>query len=103
HFEKKGLLEKYLVWTLDPQFEVGIEQGYQFTSVEHRFGVSRFFTRWFQLRLSHTLRYVDFFSVSPTLDEGSTFLGLDFRDPYLVSYVGLGASLFAVDRIAAPN
>lgn len=103
HFEKKGLLEKYLVWTLDPQFEVGIEQGYQFTSVEHRFGVSRFFTRWFQLRLSHTLRHVDFFSVSPTLDEGSTFLGLDFRDPYLVSYVGLGASVFAVDRIAAPN
>lgn len=103
HVEKKGLLEKYLVWTLDPRAELGIEQGYQFTSVEHRFGVSRFFTRWFQLRLSHTLRYVNFFAVSPTLNANTTFLSLDFRDPYLVSYLGVGATVFAVDHIPTPN
>ncbi|PRQ03949.1 BamA/OMP85 family outer membrane protein [Enhygromyxa salina] len=106
HVEKQGLLEKYLVWTLDPRIELGIEQGYQFWTGEHRFGVSRFFTRWFQLRLSHTLRYVDFFSVSSTLrgeTEGQTFLGLDFRDPYIISYLGATATLFAVDTIAAPT
>ena len=100
---KKGLLEKHLVWTLAPRIEVGIEQGYQFWTVQHRFGLSRFFTRWFQLELAHTLRYVDFFSVSPALDSGQTFLGLDFRDPYLVSYVDIGAKVFAVDNIANPN
>ncbi|WP_146155593.1 BamA/OMP85 family outer membrane protein [Enhygromyxa salina] len=101
--EKKGLLEKYLVWTLEPKAEVGIEQGYQFWSTQHRFGLSRFFTRWFQLELSHTLRYVNFFSVSPTLGTQQTFLGLDFRDPYVISYVGVGATVFAVDRITSPN
>ncbi|KIG13909.1 Outer membrane protein assembly factor YaeT precursor [Enhygromyxa salina] len=105
HVEKQGLLEKYLVWTLDPRIELGIEQGYQFWTGEHRFGVSRFFTRWFQLRLSHTLRYVDFFSVSSSLrgQDQQTFLGFDFRDPYIISYLGVTATLFAVDMIAAPT
>ena len=101
--QKKGLLEKHLVWTLDPRFELGIEQGYQFWSVQHRFGLSRFFTRWFQLRASHTLRYVNFFSVSPNLRVDQTFLDLDFRDPYVISYVDVGATLFAIDRIPGPN
>jgi outer membrane protein assembly factor BamA len=103
HVEKKGLLEKHLIWSLDPGVELGIDQGYQFGAVKHRFGVARFFTRWFQLELSHSLRYVDFFNVSPQLEAGSTLLGLDFRDPYLISYVGVRPTIWAVDQIAAPN
>ena len=103
HGEKKGLLEKQLVWTVDPRFEVGIEQGYQFVSVSHRFGVSRFFTRWFSVDLSHGLRYVNFFAISPTLREGQTLLGLDFRDPYVVSFVGLRPTIWAVDQVQQPN
>jgi outer membrane protein assembly factor BamA len=101
--EKKGLLEKHLVWTLEPQIELGIEQGYQYWSTQNRFGVSRFFGRWVQLRVNHTLRYVNFFSISPTLRTQDTFLSLDFRDPYVISYVGAGATVFAVDRITSPN
>jgi outer membrane protein assembly factor BamA len=101
--EKQGLLEKHLVWTIEPELELGIQQGYQFWSANHRFGLSRFFTRWFGLELSHTLRYVDFFSVSPSLALGDTLLGLDFRDPYVISYVGIKPTLYAVDQINAPN
>ena len=103
HVEKKGLLEKYLVWTVEPKLELGIQQGYQYWSANHRFGLSRFFTRWFGLELSHTLRYVNFFSVSPTLETDNTILGLDFRDPYAISYVGVSPTIYAVDQIAAPN
>nr|WP_255216789.1 BamA/TamA family outer membrane protein [Pseudenhygromyxa sp. WMMC2535] len=103
NMEKKGLLEKQLVWTGDLRVRLGIEQGYQSWSTEHRFGVSRFFTRWFQLELSHTLRYVDFFAISPTLAADDTFLGLDFRDPYILSYVDIGATIYAVDQISSPN
>jgi outer membrane protein assembly factor BamA len=101
--EKKGLLEQELVWTVEPSVELGIEQGYQFWSARHRFGVSRFFTRWFQAELSHSLRFVDFFAISPTLDVGSTTLGPDYRDPYILSYIGLEGRIWAVDNYAAPN
>lgn len=101
--EKKGLLERELVWTVEPSFELGIEQGYQFYSVRHRFGVSRFFTRWFQAEINHSLRFVDFFNVSPTLATDETLLGPDYRDPYILSYFGASATIWAVDRIAAPN
>ena len=38
-----------------------------------------------------------------TLNLGDTLLGLDFRDPYAISYVGLTPTIYAVDRIQAPN
>ncbi|MCB9552587.1 MAG: BamA/TamA family outer membrane protein [Myxococcales bacterium] len=60
-FRKKGLLEKRLVWTLAPELELGIEQGYQFWSVENRVGVSRFFLGFIEATFSHNLRRVDFF------------------------------------------
>jgi outer membrane protein assembly factor BamA len=101
--EKKGLLEQGLVWTVEPGVELGIEQGYQFWSLRHRFGVSRFFTRWFQAQLSHSLRFVDFFAVSPTLDVGGTLLGPDYRDPYILSYISLEGRIWAVDNYVAPN
>lgn len=101
--EKKGLLEQGLVWTVEPSFELGIEQGYQFYSLRHRFGVSRFFTRWFQAEISHNLRFVDFFNVSPTLETDETLLGPDYRDPYIISYIDMAARVWAVDDMAAPN
>jgi outer membrane protein assembly factor BamA len=101
--EKKGLLERELVWTVEPSFELGIEQGYQFWSLRHRFGVSRFFTRWFQAEISHNLRYVNFFAVSSTLETDETLLGPDYRDPYILSHVDMAARVWAVDDIVAPN
>lgn len=101
--EKKGLLERELVWTVEPRFELGIEQGYQFWSLRHRFGISRFFTRWFQAEISHNLRFVDFFATSPTLATDETLLGPDYRDPYILSHIDVAARIWAVDNIVAPN
>lgn len=100
---KKGFLERKLVWMLEPKFELGIQQGYQFYSPSYRAGVSRFFTRFVELGLSHNLRFVDFFAVSPTIDRQRSVLGLDFRDPYLLSYVEVEAWLHLTDRIVDPH
>lgn len=100
---KKGLLEDQLVWTLEPGFELGIQEGYQFYAPTNRVGVSRFFTRFFELGLSHNLRFVDFFSVDPALDASRSILGLDFRDPYLVSYMELQPRLHLTDRLVDPQ
>jgi outer membrane protein assembly factor BamA len=100
---KKGLLEDQLVWTLAPAFELGIWEGYQFYAPRNRVGVSRFFTRFVETGLSHTVRFVDFFDVSPVLDGSRSILGLDFRDPYLVSFVELQAALHLTDRLIDPQ
>lgn len=103
HVEKKGLLEKHLVWTVDPKLEHGVEQGYRYWSTSHRFGLARFFSRWFELELAHSLRYVNFSRVSPTLNTDTSVLGLDFRDPYVISYIDVRPTLYGVDDISAPN
>ncbi len=100
---KKGLLEKHLVWTLAPSFELGIQEGYQFYALVNRIGVSRFFTRFVQVELSHNVRYNDFFSVSSTLDRTKTLLGRDYRDPYLLSYLEPVIRLYFVDDISEPH
>lgn len=100
---KKGFLEKKLVWLLEPRFEVGIQQGYQFWSPSYRAGVSRFFTRFVEVGLAHNLRYVDFFAISPTLDSRKSLLGLDFRDPYMLSYISTEGWLHFTDRIVNPR
>lgn len=100
---KKGLLEDQLVWTLDPAFELGIWEGYQFYAPRNRVGVSRFFTRFVEVGLSHTVRFVDFFDVSPVLDVNRSILGLDFRDPYLVSFASLQLTLHLTDRLLDPR
>jgi outer membrane protein assembly factor BamA len=101
--QKQGLLEPQLVWTVSPSVELGVEQGYQFWSVRHRFGISRFFTRWFQAEISHNLRYVDFFNVAGSLQATDTLLGLDFRDPYILSFLAVSATVWAVDKMIMPN
>jgi len=100
---KKGLLEKHLVWTLEPTFELGIQQGYQFYSPTNRVGVSRFFSKFVEIGLSHNLTFVDFFNLSPTLEGNRTMLGLDFRDPYLLSYIELKPILRFTDDILDPK
>jgi len=100
---KKGLLEDQLVWKLEPGLELGIWEGYQFYAPRNRVGVSRFFTRFVEAGLSHTVRYVDFFDVSPVLDQSRSILGLDYRDPYLVSFVELQLALHLTDRLLEPR
>jgi outer membrane protein assembly factor BamA len=100
---KKGLLEDQLVWTLEPAFELGIWEGYQFYAPRNRVGVSRFFTRFVETGLSHTVRFVDFFNVSPVLDSSRSILGLDFRDPYIVSFIELQLALHLTDRLLDPR
>jgi outer membrane protein assembly factor BamA len=65
--------------------------------------VSRFFTRFVELGLSHNFRYVDFFNISPTLDANRSLLGLDFRDPYLLSYIEVQGSVYLTDRLLEPR
>lgn len=100
---KKGLLEPGLVWTLQPGFELGLQEGYKFYTPSNRVGVSRFFTRFVETGVSHNVRFVDFFAVSPTLDANRSLLGLDFRDPYLLSYVEFEARLHLTDRLSNPR
>ena len=100
---KKGFLEKKLVWTLEPKFELGIWEGYQFYSPSNRAGVGRFFTRFVETGISHNLRFVDFFSVSPTLEANKSILGPDFRDPYLLSYIQLQLRFHITDRLLEPQ
>ena len=102
-FEKKGLLEKKLVWKLEPKFEIDVQQGYQFYSPNNRFGVSRFFGRFLEAGISHNLRFVDFFDVSPTLEQRDTILGLGFQDPYLLSFLQFDVNVFLTDRILQPR
>lgn len=100
---KKGLLEDHLVWTLEPGVELGLQEGYQFYALANRVGVSRFFTRYVEVGLSHNVRFVDFFAISPTLDGNRSLLGLDFRDPYRLSFVQVELNLRFTDRLVDPN
>ena len=100
---KKGFLEKNLVWTLGPGIELGIQEGYQFYAPTNRAGVSRFFTRFLELGLSHNTRYVDFFNTDPTIDRSRSILGLDYRDPYLLSFIELEARIRLTDRLVDPT
>lgn len=100
---KKGWLEERLVWTFGPRFNIDIAEGYQYYSPKNRVGVSRFFGRILLLGLSHNIEYYDFFSVSPSINANRSVLGLDFQDPYLISYGELEATVYLVDDMLAPR
>lgn len=101
---KKALLERRLVWTLAPAYELGIQEGYQFNALKNRVGVSRFFTRYLELGVSHNVRFVDFFNVDNALFRPEdSILGLDFVDPYVVSYLEFAASVYLTDRLLQPQ
>ncbi|MCA9538401.1 MAG: BamA/TamA family outer membrane protein [Myxococcales bacterium] len=102
-FTKKGLLEDYLVWTLDPRFDLGIEEGYQYYSPSNRIGVARWLSRHLRAEVSHTLRFVDFFAIADAFDANASLLGRDFRDPYLLSFVELRLDVYLADDVLAPR
>ncbi len=101
--EKKGWIEDRLVWTATPSFELGVEEGYQFYTPGTRIGVSRFFGEIFNAEISHNFKFFDFFDVSEVLDANRTRLGLDFRDPYILSYIEVGAHFHFTDRRLEPR
>lgn len=101
-FRRKGWLERELVWTLAPAFELGIDEGYQFYSPELRTGVSRFFFGRLLFEIGHRVQFVDFFNISQTFSSNRTQLGRDFRDPYLLSMVEAGPTLYLTDDVLEP-
>ena len=102
-FTKKGLLEDHLLWSLVPAFGLNIQEGYQYYSPSNRLGVSRWFAGLLRLGLSHTVRMVDFFNVSPTLDANASLLGRDFRDPFVLSYLEFQAEAYFANSITDPT
>lgn len=100
---KKGILEPFLVWGLTPSAALDVQEGYRDWTVGYRAGVSRWFEGKYSLALSHNLNRVDYFELSPTLDGSSTQLGLDFRDPYLLSFAELQGSAYFVDTMKSPT
>lgn len=102
-FRKKGLLEKRLVWTEAPRFELGIWQGYQFYSVSNRIATSRFFTRYLEVGLGYNNRFTDLFDIQPDIDQNRTVLGLDFRDPYFLAFIDVDPTIHLTDSILNPT
>jgi outer membrane translocation and assembly module TamA len=102
-FEKKGLLERELRWTLAPSYDLGIEQGYRFHRVRNRVGVSRFFFKRTRAQVAYTLEFFDFFDLGEALDTNRTALGRDFRDPYLLGYVTFDYRIYFTNDILQPT
>jgi outer membrane translocation and assembly module TamA len=100
---KKGILEDYLLWSLTPSVEVNLQDGYQYYSPANRFGISRWFAGIFNMGITHNVRFVDFFNVSPTLKANSSILGRDYRDPFYVSYLEFKASAYFANSISEPT
>jgi translocation and assembly module TamA len=99
---KKGLLERKLVWTAEPRVAVDIREGYQLWGVENRLGVSRFFKKVFWFGLSYNNRFADLFNYD-ALRERVESLGIEFRDPYISSYLELETILFRLDDFTNPH
>jgi outer membrane protein assembly factor BamA len=100
---QKGLLEDGLLWELDPKWRMDIREGYQFRETSGRLGVSRWFAGALRVGLSHNVQHVDFFNLEPTFDAGTSLLGLDFRDPFVVSFFEVKLGLFLADSIVSPQ
>lgn len=99
----KGLLEDELVWSVTPAIELGIEEGYRFYTPSGRVGVSRFLFGRTLAELAYEVSFFDFFDIARGLDDGSTDLGFDFRDPYLLSFVELRYTVALTDEFFHPS
>ncbi len=102
-FRKKGWLEKKLVWMLRPSFELNVDEGYKYYTPKFRVGVSRFFFGITLAEISYNLHFFDFFDKSPLLGSNRTVLGRDFRDPYLLSFMEFGYTIYFTDDIFEPQ
>ncbi len=104
-FRKKGLLEKHLIWTEHPGFELGIWEGYQFWNVTNTLGVARFITRFVELGLSYNNLYQQLFNLTPALQDpdNRALLGADFRERFFLSYLEANATLHLTDDLITPT
>ncbi len=102
-FKKKGWLESQLVWSLQPSFELGVEEGYQFHATKLRVGLSRFLFKFTLAEISYNAHFFDFFDKSPAFDSNKTLLGRDFMDPFFVDYFEVGYTLFFTDDFLEPK
>lgn len=102
-FSKKGWLEPKMKWRIEPEFELGIEEGYQFYTPRLRVGFSRWLWKFTLIDVSYNFEFYDFFNVSPLLDSSVTQLGRDFRDPYILSYLRFKYQLFFTDDFFVPR
>lgn len=100
---KKGLLERHLLWSVNPTVALDLQEGYQYFTVKNRFGVSRWFAGRFLVGIGQNTDYVDFFNLDPELDQRTALLGRDFRDPYLLSSLEAHAAAYFVDQITSPT
>jgi outer membrane protein assembly factor BamA len=102
-FKKKGWLEDHLVWALQPSFELGIEEGYQFYSPSLRLGVSRWLFGFTHAEISYNAEFYDFFSQSGAFGQNKTILGRDYQDPYFLSFLEFGYTLYFTDSLLDPQ
>ncbi len=102
-FTHKGLVEDHLLWTLQPSYRIDVREGYRYQSPSTLLAVARWFQGILRLELGHHLQRVDFFDIDPTLDRSSSLLGRDFRDPFLLSYLGARAQVVFADSVVKPS
>lgn len=101
--QRRGWLERHLVWSAAPSYELGLEPGYRYHRPALRLGVSRFFFGRLQAQLGYSLELWDFFRVSSLFSSADTGLGLDFRDPYLLGYATADLRWYGTDRLVEPT
>ncbi len=101
--QRKGWLERHLVWSAAPSYELGLEDGYRYHRPALRVGVSRFFFGRLQAQVGYNLELWDFFRVAPVFAGADTRLGLDFRDPYLLGYVTSELRWYGTDALVEPT
>lgn len=99
---KRGMLERRLLWEMEPKLEVEIREGFQLWGIRNRLGVSRLFGRFASLGLSYNNRFGDFFNVEPDLRDELRQLEAIVRDPYIVSFLEVQGELFILDNIGVP-
>lgn len=102
-FRKKGWGEAHLQWLMRPSYEVDIQPGYKYHAPAGELGVARWFGRHFRAETSYNVRFVDFFDIAPELDGTTSVLGLDFRDPYLLSYLRFALDVSFADHLVKPT
>lgn len=101
--KRRGLFERKLVWTAGTEVELDIEEGYRFWAAEPYLGVSRFFTRRFQLALTYRFRYLDFFDINvDATSDGESEL-IKFIDPYRLSTLEAVSTFYLTDRVLQPR
>lgn len=102
-FRKKGWLEKHLVWALQPSFELGIEEGYQFYTPSLRLGLSRWLFGFTQAEVSYNAEFYDYFNQPAAFTQNRPVLSRDYKDPYFLTFLDFGYRAYFTDRLLNPR